>query len=197
MPILSRMAATAGAASERKSGFVCKGKPGVAMPVSSSSPAQLGCSSNNHHHHHNTDHTAGTCRNGDGGSNGHSQEQVAFTSRCPHVILIGDLYMEDLDTCSLVALQQRKKNESESPAKDTGQEEEEEEEEDSDGEEDQSSKQIAKLNRKVSESVLYLTCDECDQRKNLWICLRQDCLYVGCGQSNLKHSTNHAQVSKT
>ena len=187
-----------GAAGERKSGFVCKGKPGVAMPVSSSSPAQLaGCSSNNHHHH-NTDHSAGdSCRNGS--SNGHSQEQVAFTSRCPHVILIGDLYLEDVDTCSLVALQQRKKNESGGqPAKDTGQEEEEEEEEEeeSDGEEAESSKQIAKLSQKASEpAVLYLTCDECDQRKNLWICLRQDCLYVGCGQSNLKHSTNHAQVS--
>lgn len=211
MPIASNWCEQVTAAARTKSGFVCKGRPGVAMPVvfssSKSSPSQLSNNShNNHDHGHNHHHQQQQRNSGNGNS---AEEQVAFTSRCPHVILIGDLFIEDLDTCTLVALQQRRKNDPGHEDEPGDQEEEDEEEEESDENEGQDGGQIvvAKLNRKaavVSESVMtttttttttlaYLTCDECDQRKNLWICLRQDCLYVGCGQSNLKHSTNHAQ----
>lgn len=35
-------------------------------------------------------------------------------------------------------------------------------------------------------------CDTCDARgPNLWACLHRDCLYIGCGESVIDHSTQH------
>jgi ubiquitin carboxyl-terminal hydrolase 20/33 len=42
-----------------------------------------------------------------------------------------------------------------------------------------------------------LKCDDCTIKQNLWLCLRGDCLYVGCGQNNNsnKHSMHHASIA--
>ena len=44
-----------------------------------------------------------------------------------------------------------------------------------------------------------LKCDLCEQTKNLWLCLREDCLVIGCGggskdEASPRHSSLHAQV---
>ena len=45
-----------------------------------------------------------------------------------------------------------------------------------------------------------LKCDECEQERNLWLCLRDTCMFVGCGcgkdEKSNKHSTLHARVRK-
>lgn len=64
-------------------------------------------------------------------------------------------------------------------------------------------KRLLKDNQEKGEEVeedKELKCDECEQRRNLWLCLRETCLFVGCGcgkdDNSNKHSTLHAQVFK-
>ena len=53
----------------------------------------------------------------------------------------------------------------------------------------------------TSEPEEFLKCDECEQKKNLWLCLREDCMFVGCGgtrnEISPKHSTHHAEVNQS
>ena len=241
MPIVSAWVKSSPNSPNDRKSFVCKGKPGVAIPVSPSPPIHLNnpltttslpsspiSNMNNRNHQHGSDN--GSCKHGNcekdkksttttlnGSTTPTTTNVLNFTSRCPHVILIGDLYIEDLDVTSLIALQQRKRHESKQSLENDDEDESDQNDENNDEEDDNedemhngadSKNQIARLrdikngssnnnngSRAVESPVLYLTCDECDQRKNLWLCLREDCLYVGCGQSNLKHSTDHAQVS--
>ena len=45
-----------------------------------------------------------------------------------------------------------------------------------------------------------LKCDECEQERNLWLCLRDTCMFVRCGsgkdEKSNKHSTLHARKKK-
>ena len=122
----------------------------------------------------------------------------SFTSRCPHVALIGSISLKDLEIKNLIAFQQRRKaallklhienglldnvntTNDNSLVKYEKKSNEEEEDEDA-----------------VNKDVDYLQCDECEKRKNLWVCLREDCMFVGCGQdvNSNKHSNLHSMVS--
>ena len=37
------------------------------------------------------------------------------------------------------------------------------------------------LENKEETNIPHLKCDECEQRRNLWLCLRESCMFVGCG----------------
>jgi uncharacterized UBP type Zn finger protein len=63
-----------------------------------------------------------------------------YTSYCPHVCLIGNLYEEDLNELALNA-----------------------------------------------------KCNKCAINDKLWLCLREDCLKIGCGNKGNRHSTQHAE----
>lgn len=110
-------------------------------------------------------------------------------SKCPHVILIGDFYQEDLDEKVKqfeYTLNQRLlslTNEASSSSN--------EDELDTTPNDQQLVLQPSKPN-----SPSLLKCNECDCYKNLWLCLRENCMYVGCGQdqNSRKHSSLHANV---
>lgn len=41
-----------------------------------------------------------------------------------------------------------------------------------------------------------IKCNDCECNKNLWLCLKENCYYIGCGQDSAsnKHSSLHAVV---
>jgi hypothetical protein len=109
------------------------------------------------------------------------------TTRCPHVCLIGNFYTDDLLAENLLQIKQ---NLNETRRKQIH------------------SKMIESLPNKEHEQDQVsqkahnpcLKCDQCEQTKNLWLCLREDCYFIGCGgtskdETSAKHSTWHAQVS--
>ena len=164
---------TASCEAEKK--FVCKGKPGVAVAINTSS------SDSN-------------------GTRARVKQHRAYASRCPHVTLIGNIYVEDLKMSAQSEMQRvrkRKKQQHQHEDQDENDDLEEtismavrrQTNDDEPEDDDDDNKQ---------EETRQLTCDECEQRKNLWLCLRESCMYVGCGESNSsQHSTNHAQVNLT
>jgi ubiquitin carboxyl-terminal hydrolase 20/33 len=97
---------------------------------------------------------------------------VAPKTQCPHTILIGDIYLEDLELKQLVYLKSTKNNEANEEAEETS----------------------TMVNGEDESSEVSLKCDDCSVKQNLWLCLRGDCFYVGCGNSNNsnKHSVLHA-----
>lgn len=109
------------------------------------------------------------------------------TTKCPHVILIGDVFIEDIESEYLIELQKEKLNKSAR----------------SNEENDESSSDLNQSlepynpNLISNENIDYLTCDECDKCKNLWLCLRDSCMYIGCGEdeNSNKHANLHALVS--
>ena len=134
-------------------------------------------------------------------SNGH----VLSASRCPHVVLIGELSRTDLDRQKLIELQQRKKKRA--TAANTNTHDNDASPGVTKSECSPTSTELVKYvsgdeNEDDSETrtaakVDYLQCEECDKRKNLWVCLREDCMFVGCGQdpNSNKHSNLHSMVS--
>jgi uncharacterized UBP type Zn finger protein len=107
-----------------------------------------------------------------------------YVNKCPHVILIGNLTLQDLDVKSLIAYQQEKRKKL---AYDSSQA-------------STSSNLVKYESQQQDEDQLvdqHLKCDECDKRKNLWLCLRDDCRFIGCGQdsNSNKHSNLHSLVS--
>ena len=111
-----------------------------------------------------------------------------FLNKCPHVILIGNLGLNNLDVKNILAYQQEKRKKSESL-------------ESSSPCASQPSSDLVKYERKqddeqITATDIRLKCEECDKRKNLWLCLRDDCRFVGCGQDNNsnKHSNLHSMV---
>ena len=65
-------------------------------------------------------------------------------------------------------------------------------------EEEEENNHRKELENKEETNIPHLKCDECEQRRNLWLCLRESCMFVGCGcgkdEKSNKHSTLHAQV---
>lgn len=108
-----------------------------------------------------------------------------YVNKCPHVILIGNLTLQDLDVKSLIAYQQEKRKKLAY---------------DDSSQASTSSNLVKYESQQQDEGQLvdqHLKCDECDKRKNLWLCLRDDCRFVGCGQdsNSNKHSNLHSVVS--
>ena len=106
-------------------------------------------------------------------------EEPAYLTRCPHVCLIANFHVEDLNSEDLLKLKYETKRLAITSSV-TGVE-------------------TAVEQMDYSENNNSLVCDECEQTKNLWLCLREGCLYVGCGgnskdDNSYKHSTTHAQV---
>jgi len=111
-----------------------------------------------------------------------------FSNKCPHVILIGNLGLNNLDVKNIIAYQQEKRKNSESL-------------ESSSPCASLPSSDLVKYERKqddeqITAADIHLKCEECDKRKNLWLCLRDDCRFVGCGQdsNSNKHSNLHSMV---
>jgi uncharacterized UBP type Zn finger protein len=111
-----------------------------------------------------------------------------FLTKCPHVILIGNLGLNNLDVKNIIAYQQEKRKKSESL-------------ESSSLCASHTSSDLVKYEKKQDDEQIiatdtHLTCEECDKRKNLWLCLRDDCRFVGCGQdtNSNKHSNLHSMV---
>lgn len=41
-----------------------------------------------------------------------------------------------------------------------------------------------------------ISCSDCDCRgPNLWLCLRENCGHIGCGEKSNDHNTKHNAVS--
>lgn len=42
-----------------------------------------------------------------------------------------------------------------------------------------------------------ISCSDCDCRgPNLWLCLRENCGHIGCGEKSNDHNTKHNAVSE-
>lgn len=107
-------------------------------------------------------------------------------SRCPHVVLIGNVCKEDLELENLIRINSIHQQQQSSS---------------NDDEEKEADNSLVSIKNKKhtnsnnSHSHGFLKCRDCDSRKNLWVCLRDDCLYVGCGTENqIKHILLHANV---
>lgn len=129
--------------------------------------------SHNHNHQHTKPAEISTVSNLVSSNKSSTTPTVstAALTRCPHVRLIGDLSGDDFSNLSSLQIYKKKSKLAE-------QEEETE------------------TNQDENESDV-LKCDECEQTKSLWLCLREDCMYVGCGggtkdSNSYKHSTSHA-----
>lgn len=124
-----------------------------------------------------------------------AEPQPAYLTRCPHVCLSASFYLEDLNQQELLKLKGKQRRERLAIEGSLSEANGDETTEQMDTNESVVSS-LSSGHRQVSQ----LVCDECEQTRNLWLCLRQDCLYVGCGgnskdENSFKHSTGHAQVS--
>lgn len=127
-------------------------------------------------------------------------------SKCPHVVLVGDILQDDFE--KQIAYQKKKtqskhamstkvnghvlehddesienkiQNETDSGINDV----------DSNGklsDDITMNDELGSLNEQLNE----LKCDECNKTHNLWLCLRDNCMHVGCGQDD--HSNKHGNL---
>lgn len=174
-------------------------------------PVQAG---NKHHHKHNRPNSnaknnnnnssnATSCKMNSSATDSNVKLNKNLT-RCPHVVLIGEIYLEDLDKTNLLnkkrdmLLMNKLKLKNESLNGDEQIDEHEQEY-------DVSNKQLVKYENENDNNIDidvnidydHLKCDECEKSKNLWLCLREGCMFIGCGQDNNsnKHGNLHSLVS--
>lgn len=117
------------------------------------------------------------------------KSEFATLTRCPHVCLIGNIYIDDITPQNLlqIKLTEQLKNVKNEPSNEMDVNQ---------SNEDLSSSLIE--NKSGSKRTEALQCDECEQSRNLWLCLRENCMFVGCGgkeHESYRHSTVHAQNS--
>ena len=112
-----------------------------------------------------------------------------FLTKCPHVVLIGNISHKDLDHKSLLRYQQNKRK---SAPKSTQNRLEQEEHASST---DLVQYETSRCHDEDADAQR-LKCEECEKSKNLWVCLREDCRFVGCGQDlkSNEHSNLHSTV---
>ncbi|CAF0856128.1 unnamed protein product [Brachionus calyciflorus] len=117
-----------------------------------------------------------------------SQVQSTKPTRCPHIIQLGDDFKEILD---------KKLLEFEHTQQEALTNQHLFENEVSKSEADEECNSLVCSNQIVSNSQNFLKCNECKCFKNLWLCLKENCYYVGCGQDQMsnKHSSAHAAKS--
>lgn len=135
------------------------------------------------HNNCNHNHTLTTSQSV---TNAKNQQTLKYSNKCPHVILIGDIFVEDLDPKIRYLHQKRKLLEANIR--------DEDEENDDQGEENNKLALVVenKNNTNDTNDIDRLRCDDCDKYANLWMCLRSDCLYVGCGRDD--KSNKHIDI---
>lgn len=119
--------------------------------------------------------------------NNSKQQTQQPTSKCPHVILIGNLLKQDLD---------KKQSEFEYTQQQLVLNPNLFQTENINSIETNNEKSLCLIENNLVEKETLLKCSDCNCYKSLWVCLREDCMYVGCGQDQAsnKHSSLHAIV---
>jgi uncharacterized UBP type Zn finger protein len=133
--------------------------------------------------------------NNNGNNNRAAQTKV---TKCPHVILIGQIFIEDLEEIIESYQKQQQKSTPNETIEDEEEEEEEEEKNTNSSIDNNSLEETLTVDKNVNPNEDSLKCENCQIESNLWLCLRDECLFAGCGggngSSNENHSTLHAQL---
>jgi ubiquitin carboxyl-terminal hydrolase 20/33 len=161
-------------------------KKQIKKSYSSSTITSLTQTSCNHDHHLTTSQSV---------TNTKSQQTVKYSNKCPHVILIGDIFIDDLDPKTRYLHQQKKIFESSIQIEDESDQNEEDNQENNNNNNNKLALVVENnANRNDLNLIDRLKCDDCDKYANLWMCLRDDCMYVGCGrdEKSNKHIDIHA-----
>lgn len=121
-------------------------------------------------------------------ANACKSNQSNRTTRCPHVILLEKNFRQIIDlkvkqfesthlslaTKSNIIISEIIESENLSPL----------------------NQSLVSIDKKDNGNDDWIKCNECECNKNLWLCLKENCYFVGCGQDSAsnKHSSLHAVV---
>jgi hypothetical protein len=176
--------------------------------LSSSSLSLMDCSSSNLTINLTTTRKNTTKRNIKHDKN---QSVKKSKSKCPHVVLIGNILEDDFEIEKQIA--DRKRTAQSNHAKHIKSlkvngyvlEQDEESTDNKIQNETDSGINDVDSNGKTSDDITMneeleslneeldeLKCDECSKTHNLWLCLRENCMHVGCGQDD--HSNKHGSL---